>query len=546
MDLKSRLMKTMLNIVAVPGISGTESENLAADKIYEILSAIPYFEKSPQNLQKIRIKNDNLGRTFVSALFCSSRKSNKTVILLGHHDVVGVEGCGHLKELAFFPHKYTLRVSELGLNQEAADDLHSGEWLFGRGVADMKHGIALGIELLREFSESDETEGNILFLSVPGEESNSEGMLGAIDHILELQNSGLEYVGLLVLEPSSSGINKMDKMMNIGTVGKVNPMFFFAGKETHVAQAFDGLNANTLASEFNRLFELNLEICDSINGNYSTPPTCLKQMDLKDIYSVTTPLYAVSYYNLQTLNTASNDLLIKLKKICIKAFENTLESFYKKREAYERIHNKKLRPVNFEPLVYTYNELYQEVKKIYGNDLDLLLSSKIKEWKKAGYDIQTIAVYLVKEVFDKYPKKVPMIVIGFAPPFYPSCYPDMSNENVNTFFRSVDRMIDYAKEKYDINIVKNTFGDITDHCYTKLDSNIDMDKLFSNLLGLGNSYMFPVESLRQLEIPGIVFGAWGKDFHKHTERINIPYSFDIVPDLCKKIICDLFKADSTP
>ncbi len=542
MDFKEQLMETMLNIVAAPGISGTKSENLASDKIYDILGSIPYFQRNPVNLQKIKVKNDDLGRTFVSALFCSNKKSSKTIILTGHHDVVDVEGCGHLKDLAFSPYEYTKRVKELGLNQEASDDLQSGEWLFGRGVADMKHGLALGIELLREFSRSEEFEGNILFLSVPAEETNSEGMLGAIHHLLELQNSGLEYVGLLLLEPSSCGTASADKMMHTGTPGKINPLFFFAGKETHVAHSFDGLNANTLASEFNRLFELNLDICDTIDGNHSMPPTCLKQMDLKDIYSATTPLYAVSYYNLQTLHTASNDLLIKLREICMEAFENTLKAFHRKREAYEKAQNKKLRPVDFKPVVYTYNELYQEVKKIYRDDLDSLLSFNIQEWKKSGHDIQTIAVRLVKEVFDMYPNKVPMIIIGFAPPFYPSRYPDLEREDVKTFFTAVDCMIHYAKEKYNINIVKNKFGDITDHCYMELDSHVHLDELSSNLLRLGDSYMFPIESLRRLAIPSIVFGGWGKDFHKHTERINIPYSFDVVPDLCRKIICDLFEA----
>lgn len=541
MDFKDKLMETMLDIVAVPGISGTKSENLAADKIYQILKDFSYFNKNPQNLQKIQIENDDLGRTFVSALFRSDKKTSKTFILTGHHDVVNVDGFGHLKDLAFLPYQYTEKVNELGLDQEASEDLNSGEWLFGRGVADMKHGLALGIELLREYSESGEFEGNILFLSVPAEETNSEGMLGAVNHLVELQNSGLEYVGLLVLEPSSSGTNQADKSLNTGNVGKINPLFFFVGKETHAAHPFEGLNANTLSSELNNLMELNLEICEKVNGDVSTPPTCLKQIDLKDMYSVSTPLYAASYYNLQTLNTASDDLLRKLRGISQKAFENVLETIKTKHSAFEQMLNKELRPINIEPLVLTYQELYQKVKKVYNGDLDVLLRTKIKEWKKEGHDIQTIAINLVKEVYDKYPDKVPMIIIGLAPPFYPSRNPDTERENIKRYFSVVEDMTHYAQEHHNINIGKNAFGAITDLCYIELDNRIEADELFSNLLGIGDSYMLPLEGLKQLAIPGIVFGAWGKDVHKHTERVNIPYSFDIVPDLCRKIIHDLFE-----
>jgi len=167
MEFRDMLMKTMLDIVSVPGISGTVTENLAADRIYEIISSIAYFKKNPDNLKKIKIKDDPLGRIFISALFRSKANTGRTIILTGHHDVVSADGYGHLKDLAFSPNELTKRITELGPSKEVLEDVNSGEWLFGRGVADMKHGLALGIELLRELSEKDDFAGNILFLSVP-------------------------------------------------------------------------------------------------------------------------------------------------------------------------------------------------------------------------------------------------------------------------------------------------------------------------------------------------------------------------------------------
>lgn len=198
--------------------------------------------------------------------------------------------------------------------------------------------------------------------------------------------------------------------------------------------------------------------------------------------------------------------------------------------------------MDFKPLVLTYDELYQAVKKIYGDDLEPLLNSKIQEWKKAGCNLQTIAIYIVREIYDRYPNKVPMIVIGFAPPYYPSRYPDMERQDIKTYFAVVDRVLDDAKEKYNVNIVKNHFGPIMDLSYIELDDGNDIDEMAANLPGLGKSYVFPVESLKKLSIPGIVLGAWGKGVHKHTERIHIPYSFDVVPALCRQIIYRLFEA----
>ena len=542
MEFRDMLMKTMLEIVAAPGISGTESENLAADKIYDILGSITYFKNNPGNLKRVKIKDDTLGRVFVSALFRSKIKTNKTFILTGHHDVVGVESYGPLKDLAFTPKDLTTRIAELGLSEDALSDLNSGEWIFGRGIADMKHGIALGIELIREFSEKDDFVGNILFLSVPSEEYNSEGMLGAIDHLVELQNSGCEFAGLLLTEPSTLGTAEEDKIIHIGASGKMNPLFFFVGKETHVAEPFNGLNSNALASEFNRLFELNLEMCEEYEGELTDPPTCLKQGDLRELYDVTTPLYAAAYYNIQTLNIKTEDLMAKLKKISTEAFENVIADYKKKCETFGKKQKKLIRPIDVKPFVITYSELYDEVKKKAGNSFDIYLETKIKEWEEAGDDKQTIAIHIVKETFDWYPNKVPAIVIGFAPPYYPSRYPDLEREDYKNYYSEVDGMIEYAKARHNVKISKNNFFCVSDFSYIELGDKTGIDGISSNLLGLGKTYMFPTDSLKQLSIPGIVFGCWGKDIHKYSERINIPYSFDIVPDLCRNLIYRVFES----
>ena len=42
---------------------------------------------------------------------------------------------------------------------------------------------------------------------------------------------------------------------------------------------------------------------------------CLKQMDLKELYSVQSPLYATAYYNMLTLKISEKDLMDNLKKL---------------------------------------------------------------------------------------------------------------------------------------------------------------------------------------------------------------------------------------
>lgn len=545
MNIKEDIMKTMIELVSVPGISGTESESLTSNKIYEMISNFSYFKLHPENLKLIKVENDPLNRYIVSALFCSKNKSSKTIVLNGHFDVVGIDEFGHLKDIAFNAVEVTKRINELPLYDDALNDLESGDYIFGRGTADMKFGIALNMEILRVLSERDDFKGNILFLAVPGEESNSEGMLGSVPHLVELQEKmGLDYVGALVSEcciPKKP--QDPERYVYIGTVGKVMPLFFFAGKESHVCEPFNSLNPNLLASEVNRLFEYNTDFCDTSLGEVSPPPVCLKQTDLKEIYSVQLPLYAVSYYNLLTLNMSIEKVIQKLKNLCTTAFENALNTLNKNRARYEEISNIKNSSSLIKPCVITYDELYKSVKSIYGEEFDNYIENMVKECQKQKLDNQTIAIKIIKETYEKYPNKTPSIIIGFAPPYYPDKKLSCDNEKDMTFLDAIDKTISLAKNKHNVVLKKdNYFMGLCDLSYTGLSdvNSENIDKVSSNMLSNTN-YSLPVDTLKKINIPGAVLGGLGKDFHKYTERLNISYSFDVVPDLYENIIYTLLK-----
>ncbi|MBV1821731.1 M20/M25/M40 family metallo-hydrolase, partial [Bacteroidales bacterium MSK.15.36] len=291
---------------------------------------------------------------------------------------------------AFNPIELKKRIKELPLDKDAINDLESGDYIFGRGTADMKFGLALHIELLRELSSRDDFEGNILFLAVPGEESNSEGMLAAVPHLLELNKKyGYKYIGLFVSECCiPKEIGDETKRIYLGTAGKVMPLFLFVGKETHVYESFSGLNPNLLATELNRLLELNPDFCDINKGNITPPPTCLKQTDLKELYSVQTPLMAASYYNVLTLNLSIDELIEKLKNLCFQAFHNTLNIIEKSVNKFASISNRNSLREEFEPKVLTYEEVYKKVKETLGDKFDTYIQGKIEQWINENMDLQ--------------------------------------------------------------------------------------------------------------------------------------------------------------
>ena len=202
--MEEKVYEYLKALVAVPGISDTDDEKMAAERIGEILKAQSYFQVYPENFGEIMIPGDAKKRPLVYGLVRGNKSSGRTVIFTGHYDVVGVEDYGPLKPLAFsmeelkaaFEREYSERMSRRmaevrscedagemhgregssaatlragsahGPEEDFWKDVVSGEWIFGRGAADMKGGLATGLAVLDEIGEqvldgTDRLNGNI-------------------------------------------------------------------------------------------------------------------------------------------------------------------------------------------------------------------------------------------------------------------------------------------------------------------------------------------------------------------------------------------------
>lgn len=533
---------TMERLVSMPSISGTEQESIAANKIYGSLVQVPYFKENSYNVGIENIKDDPLNRSFVWAVVNGKEYSDDTFILSGHLDVVGVEEFGYLRSAAFDIKKCTERISEMKLDESTESDIKSGNWIFGRGTADMKFGLALNMELIKEFSINRNFKGNLMILIVPGEESNSEGMLSAVPFLLKLSRSRkYRYCGMIISEPSVPEKGETDsKRLYIGSVGKIMPLFFCVGKETHVGESLNGLNPNLLVSEINRLLECNGSFSDNVSGTVTPPPMCLKQTDLKKLYSVQSPLYAASYYNVMTLKAGYEKLIEDLKNLANTAFLNVMENIFDKRNRFMKKYNQKLNFESFKPCVVTYSDILEQVKEKYKN-FNSYIDQKIDIWKKERRDNQSIAVNIVRETYELYGEKKPMIIISFIPPYYPHRYMKSRDNLGRRFMNVVDKSIEYAKNELHEDIVKTDFFmGISDASYTGIDEGeSSVDDLVSNIVGYDTIYKFPADELKRIDIPVIIFGGEGKDLHKYTERLNLPYSFNVVPKIYKYIILNM-------
>ncbi|MBK5654388.1 MAG: M20/M25/M40 family metallo-hydrolase, partial [Rhizobium sp.] len=516
-------------------------------KIHALLQKIDYFRMNPEQLKICPIQGDVHGRSFVYALMEGQLKSHRTLLLLSHFDVVGVEEYGTFKEYAFNPIAYTRFLKDnpqIQLSDEARIDLESDDYLFGRGTMDMKFGIAADLEMLRIVEKNLENfPGNILFLSVPDEEANSVGMLAAIDILTALkQEKSLEYICCLVSEPHFPKYpGDMTKYIYTGTVGKLLPAFYCVGKETHVGEPFSGLNPNLLTAKIIEHVEQNPKLSDYVNDTYVPAPVCLKQSDTKTSYSVQTPTAAYTYFNYMTLSKTPQEVMLEMQAIAEDAFSEVLAGIKNKAAMLFKLTGNHPSLPNIEPKVVTFQALYAWCQEAHGAAFESHIKEFIDNYAgiyQCPLDLRELSIDVVKEVHQFCPYRNPMIVLFYAPPFYP--HSDIQQED-NTITQVCRYIIDLAKHAYDEHLqIEPFFPGLSDMSYLGLSDRVDITELIKNFPVWGKGYQVPLASIAQLNIPFINIGPLGKDAHKYTERLCLSYSFEKAVPLLWATIQKLF------
>ncbi|KOR31430.1 succinyl-diaminopimelate desuccinylase [Achromatium sp. WMS2] len=141
-----------------------------------------------------------------------------------------------------------------------------GDFIHGRGVADMKGGVAAMVTAVENFvSDHPNHNGSIAFLLTSDEEGQAvDGTVKVIDW---LRNRNEEIDWCLLAEPSS--LDFVGDFIKNGRRGSLNGYLKIMGKQAHIA--FPHLANNPLHKSVNSLAELCATKWD--DGNESFPPT---------------------------------------------------------------------------------------------------------------------------------------------------------------------------------------------------------------------------------------------------------------------------------
>lgn len=543
-ELGEKIKALALELTKMPSIVGTSGEAAIAAWLYERLGRLDYFRRYPERLVLLPVRGDRLGRQNVLAVIRGEKCSApRHLLCLGHIDTVGTDDYGELRDYATDPATLKEKLPAVKFAAETLAELTSPDWLVGRGILDMKTGVAALVAMVEEFSRrAGELTGNLVFLGVPDEEGNSAGMLSAVQDLAALLGEeGGEFIGAIDTDYTTGRYpGDPRRYVYVGTTGKLLPCFYLYGEETHVGEAFNGLDANLLASEVLYQMDLSTDLCDIADGEVALPPVSLSQRDLKAAYSVQTANAVNLYFNYPTHASQPDEVLAKCKAKAVQAFANVIKRLNEEYEKYCALSAIPFRRLPWEVNVLTYEELYRNVRQEVGDELDRVIEELAAKLRAENADEREFSLAIVQEVHNRYADKNSKIIVYFAPPYYPHIYVKDDDAKGRVLLGAVTKAVGDVKARYDYDIVtKKFYPYISDLSYCSIADEQSIARLTGSMPAWGRRYTLPVGAIQAIGMPVVNIGPYGRDAHKLSERVSTRYSFDAMPLILKKTIENL-------
>ncbi|MCL2703474.1 MAG: M20/M25/M40 family metallo-hydrolase [Defluviitaleaceae bacterium] len=533
--LAERIREVLYEYVALQTDTGTAAECEIVKFYDKWFSENAYFNVNPDLRGVYAIPGDSFGRSVCWALIKGGNPD--TILLLHHSDTVDTDDYLTLKHLANKPDELeaAFKQGKMQLDSDTAKDLNSGEWIFGRGVNDMKGGAAVHIALFEEYAKNPGFTGSLLLLAVPDEENLSAGMIGAAPLLNELKRRhGLNFILCLNTEPSGT------QTIIDGSVGKIMPMIYARGKLAHAADVFGGLNPIRMMADVVDKLDVNPVFADSEKTTTTSAPTFLYLKDRKNVYDVSLPIACCGYMTLNCMNKDPLDLMRTVKELCAEAFAETIRKVQGSCDEYNKIAGRVPTKLPWQPKVIFYSELYDEALRDSGagfenavNGAKLRLQQEVAEGAKnlvqAAQELIELTLAYVKD-------QSPVIIAALAPPFYPNVNNGLF-DGAHTMDQAVSALSDFSVKTMGYEVKTRYMTGMSDLSYVMHTTPDDTVRYIEqNMLMWGCGYHIPFDEIKGFSMPVLNIGPEGKDLHMYTERVNKQSLFYDVPAFLDFII----------
>lgn len=524
------------SLVALNSINGTLGEGKKADYIKDMIKSFPYFQENPSHVWEQAIPEDPYGRKNIFAFIEGNGESLNTVIYHAHLDTVGIEDFGPLKDIAFDSDRLAEYFSNYEFDRDVQRDARSGEWMFGRGSVDMQSGIAVHLANLLHFSERrDQLPGHILFMANPDEESQHSGILTGISELKRLkQEKQLRYLAAInndFITPLYEG--DTTRYIYTGAAGKLLPCFAIYGREVHVGDTLSGIDPNLIASEITRRIHNNIHMAENIEGELVLPPTCLYQRDNKEAYNVQTAVSSYVYFNYFIYEKTAKEVMDQLTAVTDEACKETerkLSDYYD--EYCERTSLPK-KEMSWNVQVYSLEDYLKRLRS-RGIDPAQCIEQAFKTYEHL--ELRMRCFKAVEELQKLDPEQGAKVIIFYAPPYLPHNYLKEESTRDRLLQHVIQEAVDKtAASTGETFVFKKFFPYLADGSFLSLhETDEEVSAFTDNFPGWDVIGTIPFKEIRELNIPSVNIGVYGKDGHKWTERVYKPYTFHVLPELIQQ------------
>jgi arginine utilization protein RocB len=529
--------KLLRALVGVPSVTGSPRENEAAVFVRDYLGGLDYFKNNPAHLVMVDTPlegDSSRPLRSVAALMRAQSDTKKTIILMAHYDVVDIGVYGEFAEYAFSPDELASKLLSAKLPADAAEDLISGGWLFGRGTMDMKCGLAIEMELLRDYgNDRDMFDVNLLLVAVPDEENASCGARGMARYLAGLMESeNLDYAACVNMEPSGPGLqDAKNQLIFLGSLGKLMPAFYCRGVAAHVGNYYRGLSAALLSSNVVCAAEAAPELANPNRGVCQPSWICLGHSILSEGYSVTVPSRSVAYFNCFTATKTPSEVMDEMKRVAADAAESSTRRL---RDSHAALASMGYEPRmdEFAVRVITFGDIAARAAESLGGRgaLDRRVAEFLAD--RSG-DLRDLGIAVVEEMLRIAPLEPPFIAVGFLPPYNPPRTSLDGSPKSNVLARAADRIAAEAKSRFNVDMdITEFYNGITDLSFMGFSGGGDDAANFAdNCPAASALFDAPFGDMMKIDVPVMNLGPGGRDAHKMTERLDMKYSLEVLPDL---------------
>ncbi len=473
----------------------------------------------------------------------------RTVLLMSHFDTVGTDDYGALQQYALEPDVLRERMRAIAPQFSPLTQAHleSDEWLFGRGTADMKSGIAAHLvvleRLVQHVRNGGPLPGNVMFLCTPDEECESAGILASVELLATMERErDIEFVGAInndYFAPQYEGDDS--KRVYSGTVGKLLAGVYVRGVETHAGEPYAGCDADLLLAEIVRALSMQADLADADGEEVAPPPVMLKASDFKEEYDVQVPFDAYAYVNYLTFTLSPKDVCLRLLGIVQDTLSHSVARVHGERVRWHERAGIAAPPESAVPVALTYEHLLRRAQALSGVEtVEKALEETNRALSQSGVDARLRSAQIVRRLWDLSGLKGPAAAVYYSPPYYPH----VSGNASSAFLAAVNG----AAHAHGAQVLRR-YPYMSDGSYLSVQPSDDLAALIANMpLWRAEpdptGYSLPLDRIRELNVDVANIGVWGHAAHTREERVNVPYSCGQVPVIIHDAVLRALGADA--